>query len=519
MLKSAQMTSQPNIFEGAVFGWWDLVILYGPYIGYHAKPSKSWLIVKPEHLDYAKKTFAGTGLQITTEGKRHLGAVVGSKEFRDQYVNEKIDEWVKQLEVLGEIAKIEPHIAYCAYVQGLQHRYTYVLRTIPDISEHLYRLDKAIEEHVIKHIVKDHVFNHIERKWFSLPTRLGGLAINTPSEIAPIYYQNSRRMTEKLVDGIVKQHDENFVAAEHNTNNVKTAFKDEKKKREEEKFELVKNHLNPRKLRVLEAITEKGASSWLNALPIKEHDFYLSKQVFWDTIHLRYGINLARLPTECVCGASYSIEHALNCSIGGFVSIRHNELRDFTAEVLSEICKDVAVEPLLTPLTGEKFRYKTAIKEDQARLDVSARGVYVRGSKVFGDVKVFNPLTKAYSKQTLNGAHKSNENEKKRKYGERVLNVEHGTFTPLIFSCLGGMSTECTHFYNRIADKWSEKRNLPSSKGRTWIRTKISFSLLRTTNLCIRGSRTKKQYEKQSLMDTDVSVAMVETGLDDGDGE
>ena len=51
--------------------WWDIVIKYGPYIGYQAKPSKSWLIVKDEYLEYAKTVFAGTGLQITNVGKRH----------------------------------------------------------------------------------------------------------------------------------------------------------------------------------------------------------------------------------------------------------------------------------------------------------------------------------------------------------------------------------------------------------------------------------------------------------------
>ena len=173
-----------------------------------------------------------------------------------------------------------------------------------------------------------------------------------------------------------------------------------------------------------------------------------------------------------------------------FIGIRHNEVRDFTAELLSEVCNDVAVEPMLTPLTGEKFTYKTANTDANARLDVSARGVWVKGSKAFFDVRVFNPLAQCYSNQTLKAAHKTNENSKKREYGERVLNVEHGSFTPLVFSCLGGMSPECSNFYNRVADKISEKRDIDLSKGRTWVRTKLSFCLLRTTNLCIRGSRT-----------------------------
>ena len=58
------------------------------------------------------------------------------------------------------------------------------------------------------------------------------------------------------------------------------------------------------------------------------------------------------------------------------------------------MCTDVAVEPLLTPLTGEHFRYRTANTDDGARPDVSARGVWTRGSRAFFDLRVFNPLAR-----------------------------------------------------------------------------------------------------------------------------
>ena len=129
------------------------------------------------------------------------------------------------------------------------------------------------------------------------------------------------------------------------------------------------------------------------------------------------------------------------------------------------------------------------------------------------DVRLFNPLAQSYNNQTLKAAHKTNENQKKREYGERVLNVEHGSFTPLVFSCLGGMSVECSHFYNRIADKISEKRDINTSKGRAWIRTKLSFCLLRSTHLCIRGSRTKRQFTYETVADTNIQSALIDAGV------
>ena len=82
------------------------------------------------------------------------------------------------------------------------------------------------------------------------------------------------------------------------------------------------------------------------------------------------------------------------------------------------------------------------------------------------------------------------EKEKKIKYSERIIEVEHGTFTPLVFSCFGGMSRECGAFYKKLAEKIAEKRKIKTSDATRFIRTKINFSLIKSLILCIRGSRT-----------------------------
>ena len=61
----------------------------------------------------------------------------------------------------------------------------------------------------------------------------------------------------------------------------------------------------------------------------------------------------------------------------------------------------------------ENLRYKTASTEDEARVDVSARGFWVRGSRAFTDIRVFNPLARTYRSQNLTAAYKRNKNEKK----------------------------------------------------------------------------------------------------------
>ena len=112
-------------------------------------------------------------------------------------------------------------------------------------------------------------------------------------------------------------------------------------------------------------------------------DFHLSKREFWDAVTIRYTWPLKRLPAKCPCGDKFDLQHALSCKKGGFVAQRHNELRDLAADLLAQVCKDVAVEPPLEKLSGETFQHKSANTSDEARLDVSARGVLVKGPKSF----------------------------------------------------------------------------------------------------------------------------------------
>ena len=59
------------------------------------------------------------------------------------------------------------------------------------------------------------------------------------------------------------------------------------------------------------------------------------------------------------------------CRHGGLTFVRHNALRNITAEWLSKTCHGVALEPPLQPLTGEIIAPKTANRQDEARADIA----------------------------------------------------------------------------------------------------------------------------------------------------
>ena len=69
--------------------WWEVLCKLGPKFGYFPEAKKCWLIVKPDAYDNAKSTFKDTNIKITIEGKRHLGAVVGSSTFKKSICNGK----------------------------------------------------------------------------------------------------------------------------------------------------------------------------------------------------------------------------------------------------------------------------------------------------------------------------------------------------------------------------------------------------------------------------------------------
>jgi len=99
-----------------------------------------------------------------------------------------------------------------------------------------------------------------------------------------------------------------------------------------------------------------------------------------------------------------------------------------------EVCHNVKVEPNLQSLTGEELKYRTAVCDDDARLDTRATGFWgTHQQKAFLDVRVFNSLAPSNRSTTLSAAYHKNEQEKCRVYEERVCEVEHGCFTPLVF--------------------------------------------------------------------------------------
>ena len=128
------------------------------------------------------------------QGQKHLGAVIGSREYLEEYVSEKVSNWVNEVAKLAEFALFQPQACYAAYTFGLKHRWTYFLRTLPDIQELLESLENAISQVLIPAIT-ERKCNLLDRTILALPVRLGGLGLGNPCLEASREYASSVKVT------------------------------------------------------------------------------------------------------------------------------------------------------------------------------------------------------------------------------------------------------------------------------------------------------------------------------------
>ena len=123
-------------------------------------------------------------------------------------------------------------------------------------------------------------------------------------------------------------------------------------------------------------------------------------------------------------------------------------------------------------------------------VDFRARGFWRDGQNAFFDVRVTNIDNESQRDSTIESVLRKHEQEKKRKYNRRVMEVEHGTLTPLVFTTAGVMSHECSKYHKALAEKLSEKKGERYDVIMRYLRVKISFLALKSTLLCLRGSRS-----------------------------
>ena len=173
-------------------------------------------------------------------------------------------------------------------------------------------------------------------------------------------------------------------------------------------------------------------------------------------------------------------------------------MRDTIHNLLQEVCKDVKLEPLLLPVKNQPLSAGANVA-DGARSDVSSLGLW-NPSRAFFDIRIINPMAQTNWNKDVSEVYNMHEDLKKKEYNERILEIEKGSFTPLIFSCSGGAGKEATKFLKALAEKLCSKKQEQYSNTVSYIRRRVRFDVLRTSVISFRGER-RTQAQRKELRD------------------
>ena len=119
---------------------------------------------------------------MSTEGYPYLGASIGSRDYTQSYVDQKVDEWSAELQRLTKIVESQPHTAYSALTHGLSSRRHFVAWTIPDLKAAFQPLEDIICHSLLPALLGISPPNDSLSDLLALPPWWGGMGIFTPSE-------------------------------------------------------------------------------------------------------------------------------------------------------------------------------------------------------------------------------------------------------------------------------------------------------------------------------------------------
>ena len=109
-----------------------------------------------------------------------------------------------------------------------------------------------------------------------------------------------------------------------------------------------------------------------------------------------------------------------------------------------------------------------------------------------------HPNAPTYADKDINKVYIAHEKEKKRMYNERILQIEKGSFTPIVLSTTGGMGNEAARYNKGIAELIADKRKENYAVVLNYIRTKLRFYLLKGVLISIRGVRERRSMKEKT---------------------
>jgi hypothetical protein len=178
----------------------------GPRYGYFPEASKCIYVCKAEDEQLAREAFEGLGLNIQySRGERYLGGFVGSGERKEEWIKEKVANWVEDVNTMASVAHRHPQAVYIGFVKCKQAEWQYVQRVVADIASLFEPLEEAIRNCLIPALLnlQPGELSAEDRQLLSHSVKTGGLGIQNPLDMAPRVHSVSVAATKHLTASIV----------------------------------------------------------------------------------------------------------------------------------------------------------------------------------------------------------------------------------------------------------------------------------------------------------------------------
>jgi hypothetical protein len=256
----------------------------------------------------------------------------------------------------------------------------------------------------------------------------------------------------------------------------------------------------------------KETGTWLTTMPNCLNATELSADEFRDSLRLRLGLAPLGLPDRCDgCGHRFSLGHVMTCKKGGLVLLRHNDVVAEWYHLCAQVLSPAAVsdEPLIHSGRGGNAGAAPPGAEPPPELrgDIGVHGFWRRGAMAIFDVCVTDTNAPYHQGQDSHKILAKHKKEKKDKYVDACL-ARRRTFTSLVFSVDRLRGTEASAATKKLASRLSAKWKRTYSEVCGFVRSRLSITLVRTTSMCLRGSRDPTARANHATWDTGVGLAL-----------
>ena len=158
-----------------------------------------------------------------------------------------------------------------------KHKFTFFLRTVPDIADYLLPIEETLRSSFIPAITGDHISSDAESALLALAVKFGSLGLQNLCEVANTELLKSKEITRELYENVVITQNKDFQIDSEKTKTMKNELKRRKISNYKIKLEEVRNSMNE-KMKRNDTSNKTGSSNWLSVIPLREFNYVLNKQ-------------------------------------------------------------------------------------------------------------------------------------------------------------------------------------------------------------------------------------------------